>query len=461
MSTIPSTSLREVDLELKKLHSKVNDSVLELTTTKQPVGDYAERVHTHDTADITGLDTLVNTIKNDVVSLRGSLTAVEASVTAVEKSANQNVAQLQKAVQDTENALSLDPLRTLVSTADGKVSASTITADELNCLAGIRTSIQTQLDALDGLRIRDGDDLPAHAPSAHTHPIAQIDGLQTLVDSINNAIATKAATTVVDDLEMAKADKVHSHALADITGLTQKFAEVEAAVADVVKTSGNNLIAALAGKLDKSVADDFAGKTELESVAALVDNKASKADLGLVQSLALGKAEKDHSHAISHISKLQETLDKKLEIADVAAFAKQADVNTSLAALAASVHKHEIADVTNLQQKLDTYATTAALKALEDKVTKVTKDYLPLTGGTLTGTLKVVGGNVDVEGGDVTCNADGDDSTFYSTRSAAEGPSGGLTGALIEQLGLLRDVNEKYALRIARLEDEVKRLGRR
>jgi hypothetical protein len=158
-------------------------------------------------------------------------------------------------------------------------------------------------------------------PNTHSHPIAEVVGLQSALDGKANVGETgggdgggialpitiadvtglqPALDSKVDDAEMTgKADTIHTHAIADVTGLQP----------------------ALDGKAD-----------DVHSHAI--------ADVTGLQPALDGKADDIHSHAISDVTGLQTALDGKVDDAEMTG---KADVG----------HTHAIADVTGLQPALD------------------------------------------------------------------------------------------------------------
>lgn len=122
-------------------------------------------------------------------------------------------------------------------------------------------------------------------PGAHTHPVADVVTLQTLLDgkapNVHTHIITD--TTGLQTTLDGKADDAHSHAIADVTALQ----------------------AALDGKAPTSHAHTISDTTGLAAaIAAKADTTHSHAEAdvtGLVADLA-GKAAVSHNHAASEIT---------------------------------------------------------------------------------------------------------------------------------------------------------------
>lgn len=113
------------------------------------------------------------------------------------------------------------------------------------------------------------------------------------------------------------------------------------------------------------------------------------ADVADLQSLLDDKANASHTHSIGQVTGLQTALDGKANSSHAHTIANVTGLQTALDSKASSIHSHAISDVTGLQTALDGKAST---NHDHDST------YLKLTGGTLTGNLKVQG---DVEANDL------------------------------------------------------------
>jgi hypothetical protein len=145
-------------------------------------------------------------------------------------------------------------------------------------------------------------------PSAHSHTISAVTGLQSALDGKQAAGSYAAA--------------IHAHAIGDVTGL-QTALDAKATPADVT--------AAVAAVVDAAPAS----LDTLNELAAALGDDANFAST--VTNALAGKANATHSHAISDVTGLQSALD-----------GKQAS-----GSYAAASHSHAIADVTGLQSALD------------------------------------------------------------------------------------------------------------
>jgi len=111
-------------------------------------------------------------------------------------------------------------------------------------------------------------------PTAHTHTISDVDGLNSVLSDINDSLEDAVTEAELTPLLENKANKVHTHVISDITGLQGEL-NSKADLTDIPDVSG------------------FATTTELTDGLA-------------------GKANTSHTHTISQISGLQLALDSKL-----------------------------------------------------------------------------------------------------------------------------------------------------
>lgn len=253
-------------------------------------------------------------------------------------------------------------------------------------------------------------------PSAHTHVISDVTGLQTALDG-KQAAGSYAAS-------------VHSHAIGDVTGLsTQLTSKVTRRTGEVslgVQTYGVTAwcadgatgagfggwarhLSVKAGELD-SHAGFFAvygWNTQAEEVRIGVGN----ADNGYTQGNALritssemswngslvwhggnfspaSKSDVGHTHVIADVTGLQTALDGKQAAGSYVTTANftWANLSGKPTTFTPSAHTHVISDVTGLQTALDGKQAAGSYAAASH-----THDYLPLSGGSLSGNLNVTG----------------------------------------------------------------------
>jgi hypothetical protein len=137
-------------------------------------------------------------------------------------------------------------------------------------------------------------------------------------------------------------------------------------------------------------------------------------DITGLQGALDGKAASSHTHAIGDISGLQAALNGKAASSHTHAIGDITGLQGALDGKAASSHTHAIGDITGLQTALDGKASTGSLN-----------NYLPLTGGSLSGALSVNGAvtatSFKFSGGDYIANAAGTFAQFLTSGNAALG----------------------------------------
>lgn len=139
-----------------------------------------------------------------------------------------------------------------------------------------------------------------------------------------------------------KADAVHTHAQADITGLVAALA----AKAATVHTH--------------AIADTTGLQAALDAKAAASHTHAQSDITGLVAALA-AKASTGHTHSIADSTGLQAALDGKAATSHTHTIANTTGLQAALDGKALLVHAHTIADTTGLQTALDGKASVASV----------------------------------------------------------------------------------------------------
>ncbi len=197
------------------------------------------------------------------------------------------------------------------------------------------------------------------APSAHTHAIADVSGLQSALDGKASSTHTHAigdVTNLQTTLD-GKAASSHTHAIADVTNLQTTLDGKAAsshthAIADVT-----NLQSTLNGKASTSVA------------TTAVNGLMSAADKSKLDGIPAGGSSYTHPTGDGnlHVPATGTTsAGMFLEAGSTAGalswnFITWADVTSKPTTFAPSAHTHAISDVTNLQTTLDGKASTAVV----------------------------------------------------------------------------------------------------
>ncbi len=206
------------------------------------------------------------------------------------------------------------------------------------------------------------------AGAEHTHTMEDVEGLAEALEG-----AGAGHTHVMDDMPgladalAGKAAKVHSHAAADVTGLsdavTDALGDALDGKADAAHTHAQTdvtgLDAALTGKAPKvhgHVAMDVAGLAD-----AIADELAD-----VMPDALAGKADTEHTHTTGDVTGLDAALAAKASTSHVHEQSSVMGLTDALAAKAAAAHKHETADVNGLAAALGGKAATAHTHATAD-----------------------------------------------------------------------------------------------
>lgn len=172
------------------------------------------------------------------------------------------------------------------------------------------------------------------ANTTHPHTISDVTNLQTELNQIS-----EGAKGYTDLVASGKADTTHSHAISDVTNLQSSLDEkvsasrtingkslgedITLSASDVgADASGSAATAeanarAYADTVGSNVKNDLlngAGEAydTLKELGELIDN--NKTAIDVLEEVAAGKADKVHSHVISDVADLQETLNIKQDI---------------------------------------------------------------------------------------------------------------------------------------------------
>lgn len=158
-------------------------------------------------------------------------------------------------------------------------------------------------------------------PSAHTHPISDVTGLQAALDG-------KQASG-------SYANATHSHVISDVTGLQT----------------------ALDGKQDDLVSGTniktINGESILGSGNISVSGGSASTDWADITNKPSAFTPSAHTHVINDVTGLQTALDGKAATSHTHSIANVTGLQTALDGKANTSHTHVIADVTGLQTALD------------------------------------------------------------------------------------------------------------
>ncbi len=281
---------------------------------KKYVATYAPLNHSHTISDV---DNLEETINNIVVS-GGTKIEVIDNLDSVSSTAALSAKQ-GKILSDliADKTVTWDTLQ-------NKPSTFTPSAHS-HAIANV-TGLQGQLDS--------------KAASSHTHSIANISNLQSQLDSKASASHTHAISAVTNlQAELnKKSDTAHTHD-------SRYYTETEV----------NNLLAAKASSSHThTIANITNLQSQLDSKAASSHSHVISGVTGLQGQLD-SKASSSHTHTIANVTNLQAELNKKSDTAHThdSRYYTETEVNNLLATKASSSHTHTIANITGLQGQLD------------------------------------------------------------------------------------------------------------
>jgi hypothetical protein len=223
----------------------------------------------------------------------------------------------------------------------------------LDTLAEIAAQLTTDESAVAALTTT----VAGKAAAVHSHAIADTTGLQEALDIKADLLPMTAALA-------DKADNAHTHTVADTTGL-QTALDAKAGVThahDIEDVTG--LQAALDAKTDLVAVDARiqavvgAAPAALDTLAEIATQlQSDESAVAALTTTVAGKAATVHAHAIADVTDLQTTLDTKADLIPIMA---------SLADKADNAHTHALADVTGLQTALDSKSDTSHAHAIAD-----------------------------------------------------------------------------------------------
>ncbi len=199
-------------------------------------------------------------------------------------------------------------------------------------------------------------------PSAHSHAISNITGLQGQLDSKASSAHTHSIANISNLQSQldSKASASHTHAISAVTNLQAELNKKSdtAHTHDgryYTETEVNNLLAAKASSSHTHTIANISNlQAQLDSKAASSHSHAISGVTGLQTQLD-SKASSSHTHTIANVTNLQAELNKKSDTAHThdSRYYTETEVNNLLATKASSSHTHTIANVTNLQIELN------------------------------------------------------------------------------------------------------------
>ena len=183
------------------------------------------------------------------------------------------------------------------------------------------------------------------APVAHTHAIANVTGLQSILDGKSEITHTHAEYALTGHSHSEFALTSHTHFVSDVTGLQNAL--------NLKSDVGHNHI----------IADTVGLQDELDG-KAFTNHTHSISSINLLQAALDGKASVSHSHIIDNVTGLQAALDDRTLIGHTHIITDVGGLVDALAGKAETVHAHSIANVTGLQLVLDGKAALSHAHAI-------------------------------------------------------------------------------------------------
>ena len=335
-----------------KAASAHSHAIADTTGLQAALDGKAASVHSHAVADVTGLqaalDAKADSASNSIDGLTDTTITTVADGEVLRHNGTAWVnntlveADIAKASEVT-SALSgkSDTFHSHFMTASDDVTVASLA--NLEILQYNSTSGQWENKSLAGAGL---------AATVHTHAIADVTGLQAAIDGKAASVHTHAIadTTGLQSALDGKAASVHTHAIADTTGLQ--------AALDAKADSASNSVTGLTDTTIATVADFD---------VLSYDNGTSKWVNRTMA--AAGISETGHTHVISAVTGLQSALDGKAASVHSHAIADVTGLQTALDGKTATGHGHAIADTTGLQAALDGKAASAHVHAGEDITT--------------------------------------------------------------------------------------------
>ena len=236
------------------------------------------------------------------------------------------------------------------------------------------------LDGITAIKVAAWDAAEANASAYTDSAIKALDLANTYEAKGAAADAFASAKTYTDGLDAAMGSRVD----ALTSAVTDNEKVVAAALNQIIESvgldgSGNSPLPGNISLVDavstlSGSNHTHANKTVLDGITSdkVAAWDAAKADAissakTYIDSVAEGKADAVHTHAIANVTGLQDALDGKAASAHTHAIADVTGLQGALDGKAASAHTHAIADVTGLQDALDEKDSIgAAAQALTD-----------------------------------------------------------------------------------------------
>ena len=212
------------------------------------------------------------TAHNDIRDLVSALTTKVNNFLDVDDATTDQLSEVLELIEANKGTLeSLTSSKVNVSDIVNNLTTSSTTkvlsANQGVVIKGLIDALQSEVDG--------------KADETHSHTIAQVTNLQSTL----NAKASQSDLDALEGVVNGKADEGHVHTIANITGLQTALDEKDAAIE--------------------------AAKTEAANQDVVVLLEAQESAKTYTDTVAAGKADTDHDHAIADVTGLQDALDGK------------------------------------------------------------------------------------------------------------------------------------------------------
>lgn len=301
------------------------------------VGTYAPLNHPHTVDDVTGLKEILGNIEG---GSGGASIEVIDNLDSVSSTAALSARQ-GKILSDliSDKTVTWDTLQNKPSTFTPSAHSHAISA-----VTGLQAQLDSKASSAHTHSIANISNLQAQldskASSSHSHPISAVTNLTTELNKKSDTAHTHDSRyyteTEVNNLLAAKASSSHTHTIANITNLQSQLDSKAASSHSHAISGVTGLQAQLDSKASGSHSHSISGVTGLQGQ---LDSKASSS----------------HTHTIANVTNLQAELNKKSDTAHTHdnRYYTETEVNNLLATKASSSHTHTIANVTNLEIELN------------------------------------------------------------------------------------------------------------
>ena len=301
------------------------------------VGTYAPLNHPHTVDDVTGLKEILGNIEG---GSGGASIVVIDNLDSVSSTAALSARQ-GKILSDliSDKTVTWDTLQNKPSTFTPSAHSHAISA-----VTGLQAQLDSKASSAHTHSIANISNLQAQldskASSSHSHPISAVTNLTTELNKKSDTAHTHDSRyyteTEVNNLLAAKASSSHTHTIANITNLQSQLDSKAASSHSHAISGVTGLQAQLDSKASGSHSHSISGVTGLQGQ---LDSKASSS----------------HTHTIANVTNLQAELNKKSDTAHTHdnRYYTETEVNNLLATKASSSHTHTIANVTNLEIELN------------------------------------------------------------------------------------------------------------